>query len=81
MSMILIVCNSLYNVQMSKVSFDTQDNLLTVSSCKIIKQTKSFQNTMAQSTHSHYKGEELKHNEGRLDQGKIETKKGNIQIQ
>lgn len=80
-SMILIVCNSTYNVQMSKVSLDTQDNLLTVSSCKIIKQTKSFQNTMAQNTHSHSKGEELKHSEGRLDQGKTETQQGNIQIQ
>lgn len=72
MSMILIVCNSPYNVQMSKVSFDTQDNLLTVSSCKIIKQTKYFPNTMVQNTHSNSKGEELKHSEGRLDQGKTD---------
>ena len=58
-----IFCNTLYPVQMSKVSFDTQDSLLTDTSCKITKQFISFQHTVAQNTYSHPSRMEWVHRE------------------
>ena len=49
-SMILIICNNPYTIQMSKVSPDTRDNLLTVTPCKFRKQFTSFLHTIAQHT-------------------------------
>lgn len=72
-SMIFIFCSSPYTVEMSKVSSNTQGNLLSVRSCKIRKQVTSFQYTMAQNIHLHSKREEREHSEGRLVQDKTEA--------
>lgn len=58
---------------MSKVSSNTQGNILSVRSCKIRKQVTSFQHTMAQNIHLHSKREEREHSEGRLGQDKTEA--------
>lgn len=72
-SVIFIFCSSPYAVEMSKVSSNTQGNLLSLRSCKIRKQVTSFQYTMTQNIHLHSKREEREHSEGRLDQDKTEA--------
>lgn len=68
--MIILIGKSCYTFQMPKVSSDTQENLLIITSCKIRKQAISFQHTMARNTLSHSKRQGCVLSEGTLDQSK-----------